>query len=257
LPALWPLLLVVTACGAVVTYLRCPGCIERDRVNATCEWKGDTAFPTDPQNASHQSHLVADAQLAEELAVRYADASFNRGPRRDRRFSVEHVAMGKGRVRSECLSRMFQAIETSHAVTSEQVDIARGQRNRTFDLAAGLLFLPLYSLGAAIACHRLHRRFLSDERYVRLAATGLSSVVVSSLGLQGLRLWLGVWEVVRVGNGHMGSIRAASYTRWPLHELEAQFVASMVLFWLIALVVSDDEHAAVADGPQGILLRPY
>ena len=255
----WLLLLVIMCAGIGATYVSCPGCIDRTRVNATCEWTDDAAFPIDPQNTADQQHLVADAQRAEDLAVRYADASFNRGPRRDRRFDPEHQAMGKSRVRSECLSRMFRAIENNHDVTSEQVGVARGQRNRTFDLAAGLLFFPLYSLGAAVAYRRLNRRFSSDERHVGLVATGLGSVVVSFIGLQCLRLWLAVWEAVRVGNGHMSGIRAATYTRWSQHELEMQFLSGILLFWLVALlcsrVVSEEEHATDLRFPGGILSR--
>ena len=255
----WLLLLVVMFGSAVATYVGCPGCIDRTRVNATCEWTSDTSFPIDPQNTTHQKHLVADAQLAEELAIRYADASFNRGPRRDRRVSVEHQAIGKGRIRSECLSRLLQTIENNHAVTSEEVDVARGQRNRAFDLAAGLLFLPLYSLGAAVACRRLYRRFSSDERHVGLVAMGLGSAVISFLGLQCLRLWGAVWEVIRIGNGHMTSIRAASNSRWNQQYVGADFIGGILLFWLIALicyrVVPDDEHSADVRGPRGILLH--
>jgi hypothetical protein len=73
--ALVPCLRLVAMSGGVVaTYVSCPGCIERDRVNANCEWKSDTSFPIDPQNPAHQQHLVKDAQLAEDLAIRYADA---------------------------------------------------------------------------------------------------------------------------------------------------------------------------------------
>ena len=74
----WLLFLVVTSGGIGATDVRCPGCIDRNRVNKTCEWSGDTAFPIDRENAAHQKHLVADAQRVEELAIRYADAEFNR-----------------------------------------------------------------------------------------------------------------------------------------------------------------------------------
>jgi hypothetical protein len=227
----WLLLFAVTSVGAVVTYMRCPGCINRDRVTTTCEWTGDTRFPIDPQNAAHQTHLVGDAQLAEELAIRHADAEFGK------RFGVEHHGglIENGRFRRECLTRLFHAIEINHGVTSEQVRVARGQRNGTFDLAAALLFLPFYALGAAVACRWLSRRFMSDGRYVRLVASGLVSIVFSLLGLQSLRLWLAVWEAIRVGNGHMTSMRAASYTRWSQQYPGAEFVGGIFLFWFIAL----------------------
>ena len=207
--ALWLLVFAAAAGGAVVTYVRCPGCIARDRVNESCEWTGDARFPLEPKNAAHQEHLIEDAQLAEELGIRYADAEFGR------RFGVEHHGglLDNGRVRDECLSRMFHAIENNHEVTPDQIRVARGRRNHTYDLAVGLLFLPLYSLGATIACRWLYRRFASNERYARLVATALASIAAAFLGIHCLRLWGAVWEVIRVGNGHMTSIRAASDSR--------------------------------------------
>lgn len=253
--ALWVVLFAVASGGAVVTYMRCPGCIARDRVNKSCKWTGDTKFSLEPRNPAHQEHLIKDAQLAEELGIRYADAEFGR------RFGVEHHGglLDNGRVRRECLSRMFHAIENNHDVTSEQIRVARGQRNQTFDLAVVLLFLPLYSLGATVSCLWLCRRFSSNERYVRLVATGLASIAAAFLGIQCFRLWGAVWEVIRVGNGHMTSIRAASYSRWSQQYGGADFIGGILLFWLIALIcyrtVSDDGDFTDVRGPRGILLR--
>jgi hypothetical protein len=246
------LLLFAVTAGGVITYLRCPGCIERERVNKTCEWSGDTAFPIDHRNAAHQTHLVADAHLAEELAIRHADAEFAR------RFGIEHHGgwLDDGRFRRNCLSRMFRAIENNHDVTPEHVSVARGQRNPTFDLAVGLLFLPFFSLGATVACRWLSRRFSSDERSVRVAATALASVAVAFLGVQCFRLFAAVWEVVRVGNGHMAGIRAASYNRWSQQYVGADFMIGILLFWLIALCcyrVVSDEHCNDVRQPDGIL----
>jgi hypothetical protein len=253
--ALWLLVFAVASGGAVVTYMRCPGCIPRDRVNKNCEWTGDTKFSFEPQNAVHQEHLIEDTQLAEELGIRYADAEFGR------RFGVEHHGglLDDGRVRRECLSRMFHAIESNHGVTSEQVRLARGRRNQAFDVAVGLLFLPLYSLGTTMACRWLCRRFSSNERYVRLVATGLASIATAFLGTQCFRIWGGVWEVIRVGNGHMTSIRAASYSGWTMQYGGAAFIGGILLFWLTALIcyraMSDDEQATDVHGAGGILLR--
>ena len=252
---LWLLLLAVASIGGVMAYLGCPGCIPRDRANKTCEWAGDARFPVDSRNRAHQEHLIEDAQLAEELAIRYADAEHGR------RFGVEHHGglLDGGRVRQECLSRMFQTIEEHHDVTSEQVRVARGQRNRTFDLAVVLLFLPLYSLAAVIVSLSIYRRFPSHERFVGWFATGLASIAVTVLGLQSFRLWAAVWEVVRVGNGHMTSIRSASYSRWSQQYVGADFIGGLLLFWIIAVicyrVVSNEEHFTDVREPRGILLH--
>lgn len=243
------LALVATSLVALVTYLTCPGCIDRARVNTACEWTGDTAFPIDPQNPAHQKHLVGDAHLAEELAIRYADAEFGR------RFGVEHHGglLEGGRVRRECLAHMFTAAASSHGVTTAQLDVARFQRNRVYDVAVGLLFLPLYLLAAIAANRWLDRRFSTDPRFVRVVATGLVSIPAAFLGVQFLLLWSAVWEVVRVGNGHMSSIRAASRNRSILHQFDVLWIVGILLFWLVALYCS--RVRAVQPRDDGHLLR--
>jgi hypothetical protein len=252
--ALWPVVVAVVSAGMVATYLGCPGCIDRNRVNVSCEWMGDSAFPIDPQKAAHQTHLVADAQLAEELAVRHADAEH------ERLFgSYGHGGLiDHGRVRNACMSRLLATIENTHAVTLEQIAVARGQRSWPFDLAVELLFLPLYCLGAAAVCLALDRRFSSDQRYVWFLASALSSIAASFIGLQVGELWLAVWEVVRVGNGHMSSFRAATWNRWSQQHHGFEAIVGVLLFWIIALfvhrAVSGDEPSTSASTPHGALL---
>ncbi len=116
--------LAVMSAGVWTTYTVCPGCVDRGRANSSCEWTGDTAFGVNPLDVAHRRHLVADAHLAEELAVRYADGEFGR------RFGVDHHGglLDAGRFRRECLDRMLRAVEQHHQVTSTQVGIARAQR---------------------------------------------------------------------------------------------------------------------------------
>ena len=82
---LWVVAFALAFAGSAATYVTCPGCIPRDRVNTNCEWSGDSSFAFDASNAGHRQHLVEDAQLAEELGIRYADAEFARRdiPRRE------------------------------------------------------------------------------------------------------------------------------------------------------------------------------
>lgn len=157
------------------------------------------------------------------------------------------------------MARLVATIENIHAVTSEQIAIARGERNWLFDLAAGLSFLPLYCFGATTVCIVLRRRFSSDQRHVGLVVTGLSSVAASFLGLQLLQLWLAAWEVVRVGNGHMSSFRASTWNHWSQQHHGAHFVSGILLFCLVALfyyrVTSEKHVSADVPVPQDILLR--
>jgi hypothetical protein len=251
--AAWTLGLVVMAGAAGATYATCPGCIDRGRINSTCTWSGDTPFQLDSRNAAHREHLIADAHLAEELAIRYADVEVGR------RFGIEHHGglLDGGHPRRECLSRMLHAIENNHGAASEQVQLARGGRNRTFDVAVALLFLPLYVVASIAASRRLARRFSPDERFARLVATGMVSVAVSALGLQCLRLWGGVWETIRVGNGHMTSIRAASQTAW-LHQVDNQLLGGVLLFGFVALCCnwtrSVEHPVSASHGPHDTLL---
>jgi hypothetical protein len=251
----WVIVLAVTSCAALATYLCCPGCIDRERANKNCEWADDPRFVFDSRNPAHREHLARDAQLAEELAIRYADAEFGR------RTGIEHHGglIDNGRFRNACLSRMFQAIENQHHVTPEQVQAGRGQRNPIFDLAVVLLFLPLYVLGASIACGSLFRRFAFDAPYVRLFAAALVSIAVAVSGVHSFWMWGGVWNVIRVGNGHMTSIRAASYTSWLTKYAGADFLGAVVLFWIIALVyyrgLDKGEHTYAVAEVRGIVLH--
>lgn len=215
------------------------GCIDRDRVNPNCEWTGDAAFPIDSHDAADQDHLVRDAQLAEELATRYADAEH------ERRFgySGHGGLIEQGRVYRDCMARLVARIQTNHGVTSDEVQAARAHRDWRFDLPVAVLFLPLYWFAATVVCRGLARRFSADQPRVRIAATGLTSLVVGFLGLQAGQLWTAAWETVRVGNGHIGGFRMASRLHpWASH-VGGLFVGAALLFCLIAASSRRIPHA--------------
>jgi hypothetical protein len=135
------------------------------------------------------------------------------------------------------MARLVEGIELNHAVTAEQIQTARGERNRAFDFAVALMFIPIYLFGAAAASRPLWRRFASHSRSVRLVATALASLAASFLGLQVGQLWLTLWEIIRVGNGHMSSFRLATQDPWSQQHVGALFVAGVVMFWGIALLI--------------------
>jgi hypothetical protein len=226
----WLLLYVAISAGILGTYVVCPGCLERDRDNSRCEWTGDATFPFDPRSLAQQAHLIQDAQLAEELAVRYADAE------NLRLHGVEHHGglIESGNVLLGCMSRMFAAIESHHAVTAEQIRAARAQRNRAFDAAVIVLFLPIYWLGVTAVLRGLSRRFSEDRRSVQLIAAGLMSVVVSFVGFQLHILWGALWSTIRLGNGHVGGYRLARIAWLPYAS--ALIIGGVLLFWLILLL---------------------
>jgi len=55
------------------------GCVRRDGRNSDCRWPKETS-----NHFGSARHLSADAEFAEDLAIRYADAHFGlRSPERD------------------------------------------------------------------------------------------------------------------------------------------------------------------------------
>lgn len=209
------LVLLLAAAAGGIWARQCPGCIDRTRVNTGCEWTG-------------HGTLVADAHLAEELAIQYADAEFNRVYGYNAHGGLE------GSARNACMSRLVAAIERDHGVTAADIAGARGRRNWIFDAVAALSFFPIYLLGATAFAAFLDRRFSADQRMVKSIAAVLVAVAGSFLGLQVGQLWLGVCEAVRVRNGHISVFRAASRTVWTHDYAWALFVAGVAVCWVVA-----------------------
>lgn len=228
----WFLLAVLTVGGVGATYLACPGCVNRNRANTACQWTGDSSFAIDARNPTQWRHLITDAQLAEELAVRYADAQH------PHRYGFEAFAAHSENVRAQiiCLAHLVPAIQTAHGVTANEVAVARGARSPAFDSLVVLLFLPLYGSAVTTVCRRFRNVLLADARYVRIVAQTLTAVPVSCLGLVSLYLWWTLMEGMRVGNpeGHMGT-RAAAENYWTPQYVAAVLVGGMVLFQLVAI----------------------
>jgi hypothetical protein len=124
----WVFLLVVDALCIGTTYAICPGCLDRHRFNRTCDWAGDAVFSIDVQSAPPWRHLVHDAQLAEELATRFADAEYDRLYGRN---CCGGLLEG-GQVRERCMAQLVRAIEDHHGVTASQIIRARAERNDLF-----------------------------------------------------------------------------------------------------------------------------
>jgi hypothetical protein len=211
----------------LLVLLCAPGCIDRSRINSTCEWTRDSVFPLDMTNPAHQQHLIGDAQLAEELSVRYADTEHKR------RFGYERHGglIDYGRVVHECMAKLVTVIERDHGVTAAQIDQARGRRDWTFDSAVMLSFGGMYALGAAAAGSRIRRRFF-DSPIVATTVMAGASLGFSVLGIQLGALWTAIWECVRIGDDHLGTFRAA-HDPWGQH-LGDLFIAGIVLFWIVA-----------------------
>lgn len=219
------------ACVALVVSASA-GCLPRERFNKNCEWTGDAAYALDLRNLNDRQHLIEDAQLAEELAARYADFK-HREP-----YGYEgHGGLLNGRrVVRECLASLDQQIVRDHHVTGRQVADAREVRDWRFDLAVLGSFVVLYVAGAIAALTLLMQRFGDDPAAVRIVAAAFASLVVSAAGVQVLGMWATIAEIVRIGNDHLGPIRGA---RIPWERHGAMLFIGGVAIALAAAVITN------------------
>lgn len=239
-PPDWAIVVGMVGIGIAATRVVCPGCVDHSRANSNCEWAGDTAFRIEVTDGRQWRHLVGDAQLAEELAVRYADARFYRWA-----FPVRTEASGpvqtsdthadNVRAQRTCLDRLGAVIENAHAVTAEEVEAARGARNPVFDTIVLLLFAPLYLSAARAVCLQFGTMLVAGTPRLRIIAVAIMSVSISALGLNAFFLWQKVMEGMRVGNpdGHFG-YRAAAHNYWSAPFGATLLVCGILVFWMIA-----------------------
>lgn len=231
------------------------GCLPRQRFNKNCEWTQDVARRLDLHNSRDQQHLVEDAQLAEELAIRYSDFKHKELTG----YEGHGGYLQQGQVTRGCIERMFSEIERAHGVTRQQIFEARMYRDWRFDFAVILSFAFLYLSGTMWLCRILARRFRDSGARVWIAAVVLSSIPVSLIGLELLQLWSFTAEMIRVGNDHLGGFRAAKIP-WFGHHWGGLFMFGILLFcivgWLRGLLPGTEEQGSSdVGGPQGVVLH--
>ncbi|HYA23008.1 MAG TPA: hypothetical protein VEF05_02550, partial [Terriglobales bacterium] len=126
------------------------GCVRRDGRNSDCRWPGETS--NHPVSARH---LSADAEFAEDLAIRYADAHFGlHSPTPSETYPNE---------RDRCMERLFEEIGKQHGVPVGQVSASLGRNRAYIDLAEVLPFALLYGLAAVVIARMIWRRYVPAE----------------------------------------------------------------------------------------------
>jgi hypothetical protein len=135
--------------------LSASACLPRERFNKACEWTGDSPRPLDLHDSPDEQHLIQDAQLAEELTVRYADFK-HKEP-----FGYEGHGglLQHGKVAQDCLEKLDGIIESNHRVTRNEIVEARKRRDWRFDSGVVASFAVLYALSAVWASGWLAKRF--------------------------------------------------------------------------------------------------
>ena len=216
------------ACLAVL--LCSAGCVTRDRLNAECRWTGDVARPLDLHDRSDDRHLLDDVTLAEELAIRAADV---RRGHRSGRFDgdVSYAA-----ARESCMGTLFEVIAASHRVPPTDVRARLGRRVPSVDLVIFGSFAAFYALAAIAVTRRLGIGYLPERRLTSVTALLVASLAASAIGVVAGELWSLLAEGIRVSSNNHMSYRAVRIP-W-LHHRLAIFAAGVVLFWIVALLLS-------------------
>ncbi len=196
------------------------GCVRRDGRNSDCKWPAETAeYPADAR------HLSADAEFAEDLAIRYADTHHG--------LRTPHYVSGEayGAARDRCLGTLFEQIAKAHGVPAGKVSSSLGHNRAHIDIAVNLPFVLLYCFAAAAVARTIWRRYPPAEHgWIPGAVMTLFFSLVFAAGstLVG-EMWCLLAESIRIGNGHM-SYRVQRLW-WVRHRTEL-FAGAVIVFWL-------------------------
>jgi hypothetical protein len=195
--------------------------------NVNCEWPPDHPVSSlDLVIARDVRHLADDAQTAEDLAIRHADASPARASHS--RDATEYQA-----VREQCKSALFAVISRQHNVPVDAVSAAVADRREWLDALVILGFGILFAMVAKQVAVRMLRGALGDSRVLATAMLLVASLAAGGTGLLAGGIWCDLIESVRVGNGHMSS----RVERMPVHRNRlAMFVACTSLFAAVSAV---------------------
>src|SRR5579863_2735026 len=203
------------------------GCTRHAPLNSNCEWPPETSpGALNPADPSQQRHLSDDAEFAEDLAIRYADA--RRGPH-----SGHFEGMPEyGYTRDRCMATLFTAIGNTHGITEEQVRRSLGRRRTSIDLFVILSFVLLFGFCASLLTQRIVRRYPVGDGWIRpVVMTTFTAVAASACGVLAGEQWSIMLESLRVWSGHL-SYRIQRIP-WTQHRLSF-FLGGIILVWLIS-----------------------
>ncbi|MGE5246040.1 MAG: hypothetical protein ACM3SQ_17590 [Betaproteobacteria bacterium] len=213
--------------AAAVICASVSGCLARNRINPDCGWTNDPASTLDLASETDRQHLATDAAVAEDLAIRNADAL--RGLRSGHWIGNDEYRL----VRDRCMARMVAVIAARHRVDPQQVRSFVGRRPAGFDTAVLLGFAIFYGLTAFIVSRSVLNRFLDDGPVAAAVATAFASALTSAAGVGAFQLWASVAEMIRLGNEHL-SYRTG---RVPLSQHGmGLFLLGVALFWAASVV---------------------
>jgi hypothetical protein len=216
----------------LVLLLGAAGCFRRDGRNSDCKWPVEAVHHTPTPR-----HLSADAEFAEDLAIRYADSHFGR----------YNPSENYGDERDRCMEALFKKVAQEHGVPVEQVSDSLGRNRVYIDLAEILPFSALYFFVAVVVARMSWRRYSPEEHgwTSGIIMTLFLSVVFAGAGMLLGDVWCDIAETYRIDNSHM-SYRLNRLV-WPRHRAEF-FVGLLVVFWLAATVAARNMRSQHSSG---------
>ena len=196
------------------------GCVRRDGRNSDCKWPGES-----PVHAVTPRHLSADAEFAEDLAIRYADTHVHSTP--SNRDPQQYIT-----ARDQCGQSLFEQIAALHNVPIHQVSASLGKNRFYIDAVETLLFLLVYVCACVFAARRLWRRYPPEESgwWPAVALGLLLSLFFAAISTMLIETWCATAESLRVGSGHMSYRMLRLY--WAHHRVEF-FVIALLVFWVV------------------------
>jgi hypothetical protein len=192
--------------------------------NVDCQWGSDhRSGPLDLSTARDRRHLADDAQVAEDLAIRHADASRPPDWQRDR--------PAYQRVREACRARLNLIVAQQHFVPIDAVDAAVNDRREWLDAVVIASLASLFLMATRMVVRFLMRGALADAPVLATAMFIVVSLGAGAVLSLGSNVFIGSIESIRVGNGHM-SYRTE---RLPLRQRPVEtFAAGAIGFVAVA-----------------------
>lgn len=202
------------------------GCVRREGRNSDCRWPSETGTKETDIEVSGQ-HLSDDADLAEDLAIRYADTHYGL---RSGHFESNDVFTN---AMKHCGQNLFEDIGRAHGVPVTQLSQALGRNRAGTDLMVNLPFFLLYGLAASLVIRRIWARYPFADGWTSGATMILvCSFVFAIVGVLLGEMWSTTGENLRIGTGHL-SYRV-NRLPWVRYRGE-MFVALLGVFWFTGL----------------------
>src|SRR3954467_6318325 len=132
-----------------------------------CEIPAEPPRPLHLDRFADRAHLRAEAATAESWAIAYADVS----PLR------QQGAAPYADARDQCMAMLFSTISRTHEIDVSTVREYVQQRDIIFDAAVLLVFAFAYVVIAYQLAGAVTRRFPGEERFARVAAVIIVSVM--------------------------------------------------------------------------------